>query len=769
MEVSSFFGIKIVLINEVSNSFSYKDRKTIHKTMKQSTDKTLTEQTQILIKNGRYKDVFSLLRRHLTQNPIPRQLSRLTQAESTYRYLLQYYATGASDPGRETVLADIRNELLTVAGLIEREENASDSSEMYYSALRMCRLHPTDIARSINTLTEKKAMQKLAESAGVYSYKEEIQTEEEEENLFNTLWTADSIPGESYRQLSEAITQGILPPSSSAAIIAGAGLGSMQYFSQDAFMLLCDAAAASDPAIAARGITHLIFVTNRWAERIKDNSWLMQRLESLMDEDGMHKRMASAVMTAIHTRDTSRVSRKMERDVIPGLMQLGPDILKRLKDASRESSLTDLEANPEWEEILEKTGLQDKLRDLSEMQSDGADVMMVAFSHMKGSGFFHRLCNWLRPFSPRHSSLQAISDSDREAIGELLSMNFMMCDSDKYSFTFTISQMPEAQRRMVTGQMRGQMEQVSEQMKEITGLGKGDTFDNALLSYMRDLYRLHKLHPRRAELPDPFSGPLDITGLPVIGQIVESNTETLHNAAEFYFKRRYYTEAYPLYARIATLTPNMPHLWEKTGFCIEKSKDTEDKEESVRKAIEAYMKARLFNPDSRWISRRLGICYRKAGDLRNAAECIRDAMPDTEYDHTLTLLLADILAERGKWDEALKTLYRSEYERPGDPDVLRRMSKCAMMTGKGDKAAEWMGMIPTIELQEEDYKLKGHIALVLGDIAGAIKSYRLTVRPNDDKRLWKSHILADAEMLSEAGISRNDLQLLTEAMAYEIE
>ncbi|MBO5445050.1 MAG: hypothetical protein J5995_06880 [Muribaculaceae bacterium] len=737
--------------------------------MKTSRDYSLSEQTQILVKNGRYKDAFTLLRRRLTEFPIPRQLNRLSQTESTYRYLLQYFASGASDPGRASVLADIRNTLLSISSIIEKEQYAADSSQQFYSTLRMCRMHPADIEGILASLSERKAMLQLAESAGAYSEKEERQLEEEEGKLFETLWTADSIPAESYRAISKAIARGSLPASSTAAAIAGAGLGAMQWFSPDAVMLLCDAASSADSFVAARAMTHLIFVMHRWSGMIKDNPAIMQRLEALTEQPGMKKRMASAVLTAIRTRDTSRVSRKMERDVIPGLMQLGPDILKKLRDASQESSFADLEANPEWEEILEKTGLQDKLRDLSEMQSDGADVMMVAFSNMKGYPFFRKIQNWLMPFSTRHSSLSAISDNDRETIGEVLSLNFMMCNSDKYSFAFALSAMPETQRRMVSSQMKGQMEMVSEQMKEITGLGKGEVFESELLGYMRDLYRLHRLHPRKSELPDPFGEPLDIAALPVAGDILAADAETLRNAADFYFNRRYYSEAYTLFTRLATLTPDMPHLWEKAGFCIEKAKDSGDREKSARMAIEAYMKARLFNPDSRWISRRLGICYRATGDLRNAAECIREAMPETEYDHTLTILLAGILYDDGKWEEALTTLYRSEYERPGDPEVLRLMSKSAIMCGKADKAAEWMAMIPAIELQEDDYRIKGHISLILGNIPEAMRNYRLTVRPNDDKRIWKNRILADAETLAGVGIDRDEILLLTEAMAYGIE
>lgn len=88
--------------------------------MKSTTDYSIANQTYTLIKNGRYKDAFTLLRRRLMEAPVPRQLNRLMQAENTYRYMLKYFAQGASDPGRDDVLAGIRCDLLSIADSIER-------------------------------------------------------------------------------------------------------------------------------------------------------------------------------------------------------------------------------------------------------------------------------------------------------------------------------------------------------------------------------------------------------------------------------------------------------------------------------------------------------------------------------------------------------------------------------------------------------------------------------------------------------------------------
>ncbi len=62
-----------------------------------------------------------------------------------------------------------------------------------------------------------------------------------------------------------------------------------------------------------------------------------------------------------------------------------------------------------------------------------------------------------------------------------------------------------------------------------------------------------------------------------------------------------------------------------------------------------------------------------------------------------------------------------------------------------------------------------HIAFLRKDMAEATRLYRLTVRPNDDKRLWKSQILSDLDILVSLGASRSDLLLLLESLAYSIE
>lgn len=725
--------------------------------------KTLSEQTLELIDAGRYKDAVTLLRRRVGITPLPGLLGILNHAESTYRYLLQYYTQGAEDPGRERMLCEIRRSLLDVADKLERETQASDSSETYFATLRMMRLRQVDLKSALESAVEKFSMAQLAIAAGNYPLPLMSQLEEEEGRIFDALWVSEAVTPELYRELGKAMKNDEIPYSTSSLILAAAGLGLLKFYNHDALLMLCDVASAENPGLAARACVHLVLALDRWSKRMDGDFALESRLESLLEEEGMPTRLRTAIICLIKTRDTDRVSQKMQKEVIPGLMQFGPDILKKMKDNLKESSFSDIEGNPEWEELLRNSGLEDKLRELTEMQSDGADVMMAAFSNMKGYPFFRQLRNWMLPFSIHHTLLRSIQSIDGNAITSMLEMNGMMCDSDKFSFAFSLAGMPEVQRKMVMTQMQAQIEQMQEQLKTLESLKAGHEFEDEVTRFCRDLYRFYKLYPKRSEFFDPFSRFVAFQLLPVLGRSIMS-VEDISAVAEFYFKRGYFSDAYPLLVKVSELAPGTPHVWEKIGFCLEKMQSGDGV------AVEAYMKAQLFNPDSKWIARRLGLCYRRMGDFRNAVDYLRMSLPDDNaFDRRVSLMIADTLMASEKWDEALKELYRVEYETPGDAGVIRRMAMCAFRNSDFDKAMSLLESISHIDLSEEDYRLKGHISFLRRNIPEAMRNYRMTVRPNDKRRLWKTSILSEMGMLEKMGASKGEMLLLLEAMAYSLE
>ena len=732
--------------------------------MKESENiKDIPLHTAALLSDGRYKDSIDYLRQRLTENPQSKCLGTLNQAESTLRYLLRYFGQGADDPQRYRILADIRRTLLDIADTLDREMNASASPLMYFSTLRLNRMRAVDIQKALDDVVENKSMSELAITAGSYPLDALRKVEDTENALFEAFWIADAIPSHIYQATGMRIASGAVPDSTACLIISGVSLGLMKYYNHDALMMLCELTLSDNIKIKARAIVSLMLALDRWSARIDDDVTLLNRLAALADTDGMAGKIRSAVYALMQTRDTERITRKLQKEVIPGLMQFGPEIINRLKNASQETSLADMEGNPEWERLMKNSGLEDKIKELTELQSDGADVMMVAFSNLKGFPFFRSLSNWMRTFSTHHTmlnSLMRIGDNDLTALMEI---NGMMCDSDKYSFAFSLSNMPEMQRDMMMSQLKGQMEQIREQMKDFQLLKAGREFEDEAIRYCRDLYRFHKLHPKHQEFFDPFARFISFSSLPVFADIFKSGYQTA-SLAEFYFKRGYYAEAKPLLEELAFSSADQSHVWEKIGFCCEKLSSDPDE------AVEAYMKAQLFNPESKWIARRLALCYRRKGDLRNAADYLKMSLPDDgAFDRRISLMLAEILMADEKWDEALKQLYRIDYETPGDSEVVRLMARCAFGSGDFEKAAGWLEQIPNIDKSEDDYRMLGHISFLRHDIPGAMRHYRMTVRQNDPDMQWKQALLADIPLLQQRGGDSNEMRLLIEYLSFNPE
>ena len=48
--------------------------------------------------------------------------------------------------------------------------------------------------------------------------------------------------------------------------------------------------------------------------------------------------------------------------------------------------------------MMERSGLAEKLKEMSEIQEEGGDVMMGTFEHLKTFPFFSEPANWFLPF-----------------------------------------------------------------------------------------------------------------------------------------------------------------------------------------------------------------------------------------------------------------------------------------------------------------------------------------------------------------------------------
>ena len=53
----------------------------------------------------------------------------------------------------------------------------------------------------------------------------------------------------------------------------------------------------------------------------------------------------------------------MNEELLPEMMKLGPSLYKKIRQEDLMNDINALEENPEWQEMLDKSGITDKLKE----------------------------------------------------------------------------------------------------------------------------------------------------------------------------------------------------------------------------------------------------------------------------------------------------------------------------------------------------------------------------------------------------------------------
>ena len=479
--------------------------------------------------------------------------------------------------------------------------------------------------------------------------------------------------------------------------------------------------ATDDDRLAARLMAGIVIILTRHADDVRRDLRLMQALESWQDSLINYTRMRDLTMAFLRALDTDRVNDKIRKDFIPSFKNIKPEDLKKITEGMQGMEQGDGDYNPEWEEMLRKSGLEKKLREMTEMQSEGADVMMIPFSQLKQFPFFQKLSNWFLPFNPRHSQLTGLHALNAPTFEEFLMSESPVCDSDKYSLALAIDRMPEAARKSMASQMEQGMEQLKEATKEQRLHDTNPVFNREVDRYMRDLYRFFNLYRLKHEYANPFQTPPDFQGLPVVGEWV-AEPEMLKLISEFYFKRGYWREALALFHRMADPTAPDIHLLEKTGYCLQKLGD-------IPGALDCYREAEALGDTSPWLLRAMATALKKASDHRGAADYYGRLLETDSENVNLIYRHAASLFAAGDYAAAASALYKADYLRADDTRTLRLLALALLMRDEEGRAkartlaARLIDEYEDTEERDNEFTA-GLVAAVTKDYPAAIRHFK---------------------------------------------
>lgn len=416
--------------------------------------------------------------------------------------------------------------------------------------------------------------------------------------------------------------------------------------------------------------------------------------------------------------------------------------------------------NPDWEKSITDSGLEDKLREMGDLQIEGMDVNMNTFSQLKHYPFFSNLDNWLLPFDWNHSSIRQSLGTDLETQNTILNMllqSGMFCNSDKYSLCFLLYSIPESQRDMILHQF------TSQGTEELMNSDKWDYTKKMaqrpeIISnqYIQDLYRFYTLSQRRKEFFNPFEQEITLHRISVLQPIL-NKAELLKEIADYRIRKEYWTEALDILQLLMEQPQPDAYIYQKAGYCYQKLKYYTD-------AIEAYMKADVLKPDHLWTIRHLATCYRHTQNYEKAAEYYQKVLTVQPENQQVILFLGNCLAELKHYNEAMNYFFKLDFMEDNNVKAWRSIGWYSFICGKQEQAVKYYQKVLETSPSASDYLNAGYIAWKSRQLKKVTELFKKCLLAIGSTELFLETIHKDKEILLAQGIPADEIPLVLDTV-----
>ena len=721
------------------------------------------------IDNAEVNDAFAHIKQltdTLGRGDMNDELERL---HMSYTFMLKYLAQGVIDPQRDEILTNIRQSLYTLndqcyIGLME-----PTSPEVFYARRR--ELGSASLVAIVEEYREAIKELSLVQSAPQEQTDNHVilsrlhQAEGIETKLFNRVWSTFPISTDDAGSLKLCISGDILPVHTRCLIVAALMLGLMKFYDESKLLILLEAYSLSDePEVQLRALTCAMLAMLAHRKRTSSSKNIQMRLAALLDTQEFERDVWGIQLQLARSRNTENVKRRVRNDLIPNIMKMRPDIIDKLKDKdSQIVDLSDIEANPEWQQWLDQSGITRKIEEFNAMQIEGSDVFIATFAHLKTFPFFKTLSNWFLPFYPAHSAILENLGASRLGLADVVQHAPYLCNSDKYSFCLSLGALPESQRSMMSAQLEEQNAALNEARQ--TELPDERRRRMAIITaVVQDLYRFFKLFSRRRE----FIAVMDDSGLDMTDCLplvqVTRDAHVLELLGALYFKNSFYDDAIKCFTRLEGMDDATDaHIYQKIGFAYQNAGN-------IEKALTYYKRYELIHEDDAWNMRHIATCYRNLGKQEQALDYYRRAEAMTPDNVSLTLTIGHVLLEQNRTNEALQQYYKADLTEGAKHRAWRPIAWCSFLLSDYERAIDYYDRIERDDTPTpQDLLNRGHVLLCQGNMQEAIETYRRSLAGMDgDTSKFRAAFKGDAMELRLHGVSAVDQALIPDAVCGSV-
>ena len=693
--------------------------------------------------------------------------NQIENALTGYGYMLQYARQGMDDPNRAVFYRQMRCKAYELTDATHIALLAQKTSAVYYDTIRTFALHPaktySELQMQLEAYTEEMTTAPL-----LYTDEKRRNAEMEKADrmhesalaeLFNKTWVTIHWTDTEANEAGKLLESVLVHPNDLAVMVSAITLGLLRVFDAKKLHFLMEAYRHENLQVNQRAIVGIIIAISKHEKRIQLYPEIVSRLSLLCEEEGFRKNLYTIQMQLLITRETSKIDKKMREEILPEMMKNA----KHLSDPKFrfDESEDPEDRNPEWEEWMDKSGMNDKIKEMSEWQMAGADVYMSSFAQLKHYPFFYPIVHWFYPFDLNLPLLAPIKKSlggtDFTPLKLIVHSDFF-CNSDKYSFILSILEMPQAMRELSIHQMEEQTHMNEEQRDRMeTLMSRKKEAKDISRQYIQDLYRFFKLWKRHQEEEDIFRWKFNLWENPLLGKTLQDEGIT-KELADYLMQKEYLDEAYSLYRKLMDAHCEVSEIYQKAGYILQMQK-------RYAEAIRHYEHADLLLPDNVWTNKHLAQCHKLNGDMPQALEYYRKVEAVKPDNLNIALQIGQCLARMEAYTEALAYFYKVEYLEKNPDNARRAIAWCSFVSGKYDEALKYYHLLlEGASPKAHDWMNAGHVYFVMRQVPQAIQHYQQAQSSEKSHSDFIEKFNKDRNVLLTLGLTEEDLQIILDLL-----
>ncbi len=686
--------------------------------------------------------------------------------ETTYSYMLRYASQGIADPEREKLYQSVRNATYGLADSAQFQLKNKTASGFFAERYRQTHLTEPCPLREVllvlesfgeslgmTQLTVQDEAQQKAEKKRLYH-----QHDKRLNQLFDWIWTSPLWTSGEMKEMEEFVHSQRISADDICVLVSAATLSLIHLFDRRKLMFLIDVyRTRAELVVAQRALIGIALTLYFHESRVKLYSELIELLGQLRVDKSVSQRLFDFQLFLLYSREAEKIERKLNNDIIPQMLK---EYGSQIKGMSAIDMGEMIGQNPEWKAKMEE--LKESITELGQFQMECADMNMATFSQLKSYPFFYQPANWFYLFDRQRMEVEGLfsgqSESARKFVDSVVSTP-MLCDSDRYSFCFTMHNIPQEQMG-IFGESLSEgfdMPGASEDTLPDTASERENSL-GVLSRYIHDLDRFCKLWIYRdGGVRDIFKEPVPLWNSHLLKSLFGTG-KRMFQISEFLFEKEYWDDALDIYLELSNDSNVSAEVWQKIGYIYQKRKEYDE-------AIKAYTLAEIMQPEDVWTWEGLAQCHRRGGHYTKALEYyekLEKAKPD---NLSYTSLIGQCYVNMQEYEKALPYFFKVEFLGKTPEKAWRAIAWCQFMIGKLDESETfYQKLTQSPKMQPLDWLNYGHLLLVRNRVSEALDCYRKVLSENCSRPDFVKLFMDDADVLKEKGLSAENIYMLPDML-----